>query len=77
MGGTLDVEGGRKTRSSTRGSAPATPATPPPAKKARTTTPRRGRPKKNDSHEAVSLSLHIYFPQFQCSLLLGRTNNTN
>lgn len=51
MGGSLDVEGGRRTRSSARGAnAPSTPSTPPPAKKARTTTttPRRGRQKKNE-----------------------------
>lgn len=51
MGGSLDVEGGRRTRSSTRGTPQSKSITPPPAKKSRTptTTPsRRGRHKKVD-----------------------------
>lgn len=44
------VEGGRRTRSSTRG-VPATP--PPPAKKARISTPRRGKKAKEEEETAA------------------------
>lgn len=49
LGGSLDIEGGRKTRSSTRGTPSRTNAvnTPPPTKRARGTgTPKRGRGRK-------------------------------
>lgn len=61
MGGNIELEGGRRTRSSSKGTTPSTKdaATPPPAKKARNTpaTPtsgRRGRPKKLENHEEVA-----------------------
>lgn len=53
MGGSVELEGKRRTRSSVKGPAPTLTATPPPAKKPRTsTTPsRRGRPKKGGDSE--------------------------
>jgi len=56
MGSSIDIEGGRKTRSSTRNSGAKTPATPPPTKRSKASTPstssaRRGRPKKLEEEE--------------------------
>lgn len=53
LGGSL--EGGRRTRSSTRGT-PATP--PPPEKRARVSTPRRTKKAKEEAAEKV---IRIYF----------------
>lgn len=55
MGGSVELEGKRRTRSSVKG-PPATP--PPPAKKARpsTTPSRRGRPKRDDHSDDEKVS---------------------
>lgn len=49
LGGTL--EGGRRTRSSSRPVAPPQAAASPPAKKSRASTPRRGKKKQDDEDQ--------------------------